>query len=62
MKLNGGEFVTGVIEGAFYITIEQESNWSTDGGYSFESVANYFELDKKEAELLINELKEFIGT
>ena len=62
MKLNSGEFITDASKGTFDITIKQESDCSVDGGYSFEDVANTFELDKGEAKALIDELTEFVNT
>lgn len=61
MNLNNGEFETIVDDGMFYITIIKESDWSTDGGYSFEDITNTYELDKKTARDLLNELKLYLG-
>jgi hypothetical protein len=40
MELNDGEFVTAASGGTFDITIEQESDCSMDGGYTFEKDYN----------------------
>ncbi len=61
MKLNSGQFVTDMRKGTFDITIEYESDCSLDGGYTFERVANTFELDRNEAQALVDELNEFIN-
>lgn len=53
---------TTVEDGHFIISIEEESDWSTDGGYNFEMVTNTAALDKKEAEQLIKELNQFLST
>lgn len=62
MKLNSGEFETQVENGLFHIAIDQESNYSDDGGYNFVDVTNVFELSKEEAKYLIDELNEFISS
>jgi len=62
VELNSGEFVTDTGKGTFDITIERESDCSTDGGYSFEIIVHMFELDRKEAKALVDELNEFINT
>lgn len=58
MNLLDGEFTTSTSD-SFDIAITQESNWSTDGGYTFEDVTNIFELDVPNAKKLIDELKDF---
>lgn len=60
MKLNSGEFVTSVVDGAFTFEITQESDVSRDGGYTFEMVTNTFELGWKEAAALIEELQSYL--
>lgn len=60
MKLNSGEFETN-INGVFEIIITQESDCSSDGGYTFEDVTNSFELDKVNAAHLIDELQAYIN-
>lgn len=40
----------------FSIRIKQESDWSMDGGYSFEDVENGILLDRDQACVLIREL------
>ncbi len=58
MKLNSGEFETEIDEdGDFVISICHESDWSTDGGYSFEDVTNTFALDRENAIHLVDELQ-----
>jgi hypothetical protein len=58
MKLNSGEFETNA-DGVFEISITQESDWSQDGGFTFEDVTNAFELDSTNAKHLIAELQAF---
>ena len=58
MRLNSGEFETND-DGSFEITIRQESDWSTDGGHTYENVANTYELSAENARHLITELQEF---
>ena len=60
MKLNSGEFITDVKHGAFVIQITQESDVSLDGGHSFETVTNTFELGWKEAAYLLDELEHYL--
>lgn len=61
MKLDDGDFETGVnCSNNFYIKIFQESDHSSDGGYTFEKVLNIQELDKKQARTLINELMDYL--
>ena len=64
MLLNGGEFIsqTNKNNGTFEITIEQEGDWSTDGGHSFENVENVYGLSKEEAKDLRDELNQFLNT
>jgi len=60
MLLNSGEFTTYIIDGMFVVAINQESNWSQDGGYTFEDVTNSFELGRAQAMALIDELEDYI--
>ena len=60
MRLNDSEFETDIDDGMFCISITQESNCSSDGGYSFEDVTNTFELSQKTALDLMKELKEYL--
>lgn len=64
MKI-GECFRTGIgtcdYSGLFEISITQESDFSYDGGYSFENVENTIMLDKDEAKDLITELQKFIN-
>lgn len=61
MILGDNEFETGINSGDnFYIKIKQESDWSQDGGYTFEDVLNIYELDDKTARMMINELLDYI--
>lgn len=58
----GDDFVqTKVINGEFQISISEESDYSSDGGYSFESTTNTWELDVSTALELLNELKVYLG-
>ena len=59
MKLNSGEFETSV-DGEFAISITQESDCSSDGGYTFEDVTNSFSLDLTDAKHLLDELQHYI--
>ena len=62
MKLKSGEFETAIDEdGEFAISICQESNHSSDGGYTFEDVTNTFYIDKCDAKHLIDELEDYIN-
>ena len=61
MKLNSGEFETEIDrDGDFAISISQESNCSSDGGYSFEDVTNTFYINKDDAKVLIEELQHYV--
>ena len=62
MRLNDSEFTTAIDDGMFIISINQESDCSSDGGYTFEDVTNTFELNQQTARDLLNELKEYLGT
>lgn len=61
MRLNDSEFTTEIDDGMFSISINQESDLSLDGGYTFEDVTNTFELSQQTARDLLNELKEYLG-
>ncbi|MCP4707194.1 MAG: hypothetical protein GY869_01100 [Planctomycetes bacterium] len=56
------DVVTKSTDTKFIIEITQESDWSTDGGYSFEDVTNDWHIDRLTAIELINELKKFIAS
>lgn len=60
MELGDGRFSTSTIGGTFDIIIVDETDISVDGGHTLEQVTNLYELDKREAELLMAELKAFI--
>lgn len=60
MNLSKGEFITEDEGDSFIIEITQESNWSQDGGYTFENVSNSFALNKYDARHLRDELNLFI--
>ena len=60
MRLEDSAFKTDVDEDMFVITITQESDCSMDGGYSFEDVTNSWELNKENAQHLLDELRAFI--
>jgi hypothetical protein len=60
MLLNSGEFTTCISDGMFVVAINQESNWSQDGGHTFEDVTNSFELGRAQAMALIDELEGYI--
>ena len=60
VRLNSGEFETEQVDGSFDIHITQESELSLDGGYSFESVTNIFELNSINAKALVEELQHYI--
>ena len=56
-----GEVVrTFVKDDKFCISITEESDISTDGGYTFEDVTNVWELDDQDAQALLKELQEFL--
>lgn len=59
MDINDGELKTKV-DGCFEISITQESDWSQDGGYTFEMVTNTIELDAVQAGRLAAELQNYI--
>ena len=59
ISTESAEFSTETTGNGFIITIEQESDWSTDGGYTFEDVTNSVELTKDQCINLIAELKKF---
>lgn len=62
MKLNSGEFETEIdSDGDFAISICQESNCSSDGGYTFEDVTNTFCIDRSNAKYLIEELQHYVS-
>lgn len=63
MILHDDEFVTNAFDNGlwFAISIKQESDHSQDGGHTFEDVTHTFELDKGEAQNLLNELQDFIN-
>lgn len=61
MRLNDSEFETEVTDGMFCISITQESDCSSDGGYSFEDVTNMMELTQQTAKDLRDELNEYLG-
>lgn len=58
MDINDGEFKTSVSE-LFEISITQESDWSQDGGYTFEDVTNTIKLDAVQAGRLAGELENY---
>jgi len=60
MRLEDSAFKTDVDEDMFVITITQESDCSMDGGHSFEDVTNSWELNKENAQHLLDELRAFI--
>ncbi len=61
LKLNSGKFETEIDEdGDFAISIKQESDWSTDGGYTFEYVRNTFCIGRDDAKRLIDELQDYV--
>jgi len=43
----------------FCISITGESDWSTDGGYTFEDVTNTHKLEEAEARDLLSKLEEY---
>lgn len=53
---------TYVKDGEFVIAIEQESDFSTDGGYTFETITNSACLNKDDAKELIIKLNQFVLT
>tara|TARA_R110002096_G_scaffold315227_3_gene509458 strand:- start:7444 stop:7635 length:192 start_codon:yes stop_codon:yes gene_type:complete len=57
--LNSGEFETSGGD-TFTIAITQESDHSIDGGHTFETITNKFEIDRINANYLVNELQHFI--
>ncbi len=59
IKTPWAELTTEVIDGEFIICIEQESELSLDGGYTFEDTTNSIELTKDQCRELITELMEF---
>ena len=61
MRLNNKEFETSVNDGMFLIAINQESDCSLDGGYTFEDVKNVYGLNQQTARDLIDELKDYLG-
>ena len=62
MKLKSGEFETCIdCDGDFEINIREESDISTDGGYTFEDVTNTYWLNRSEAKELIKELQHYIN-
>lgn len=60
MLLNDGEFKADEKDGAFEISITQESDHSSDGGYTFETVTNTYKLGLAEAKALSEELLFYI--
>jgi hypothetical protein len=61
VKLKSGEFETEADGNNFVIMIMQEGDFSFDGGNTFESQLNIFDLDRENARHLRDELNEFIG-
>ena len=61
MNINNGEFITNFGSILFDIKITQESDWSQDGGHSFENVTNTFQVGKDVAAQLVEELTNFIN-
>ena len=59
-EFNGVKMVTEWDESTFNITLEEESDISTDGGYTFETVSSTYELDKEAANHMVGKLNEFI--
>ena len=59
MDINDGRFKTESESGVFQISINQESDWSVDGGYTFEHVTNTYDMDILEASILAGELLDF---
>lgn len=57
-----GIFRTRQAKDEFIVKIRQESNWSLDGGHSFEIITNAYSLNKEEANDLIAELKRFLSS
>ena len=55
-----GNYATKTQAGLFEIEIKQESDCSNDGGFSFETTTNVWQLGKQEAKELIKELQQFI--
>jgi hypothetical protein len=60
MKSKNGEFETVINNHFLEIFITQESDCSSDGGHTFETITNNYELNKFEATKLINELSEYL--
>lgn len=61
MRLNSGELEThGNNDGTFTIAITQESDHSADGGHTFETITNKFEINRYDAGFLVEELQHFI--
>ena len=62
MILNSREFQTEIdSDGEFEISITQESDWSTDGGHSFEDVTNTYCINRENAKHLVEELQHYIA-
>ena len=53
-------FETCICEGYFNISIEDESSYSCDGGYSYDTDVFSFDLNKEQANVLMFELKKYI--
>ena len=61
MILNSGEFETMTHEtGEFVIYISQESDYSSDGGFTFADVTNSFYINRDDAKDLIAELQRYV--
>jgi hypothetical protein len=61
MDLCNGDFETKVVGSEFSISITEESDISSDGGYTFHRTTNEWSLDKEDAKTLFEELKAFLG-
>ncbi len=62
MKTKNEELETNINSiNQFQIITTHESDCSSDGGYTFETIINVYDLDRDEARQLVKELIDFIS-
>lgn len=62
MKTKDGELETKINSiNQFQIIIIHESDYSSDGGYTFDDIRNVYDLDRDQARELVKELIDFIS-